>query len=489
MLKWLPVSDLFAGASNWSKTGVMIRESLTADSRHAFALASAASGYAFQRRPDTAGFSVNTAGPAGQAPGWVRLVRTGPQIQAFYSADGKAWTSIGTDAIPMADTVYVGIATTSHKTSQATDVTLDSLTITPAGSSSNQPPQAAITSPADGSSFTAGKDIVVTAAASDADGTIARVDFFAGSTPIGSRTSSPYSVTWPAVPAGTYTLKAVAVDNDGASTSSSTVSIRVDPAANQPPTVTLTSPANGATFAAPATVSLAATASDSDGHDCQSRVLFGTTLLNSDGTAPYAFSWTSVPAGTYGVRAVAYRQQRGQCLVCDGDDYRRRRQQAADRHVDAHRQRRRVHRTCDGLACRLGLGFRRHGRARRVLFRYDVVEHRYDCALLVLLAIGRGGKLQRQGGGVRQRWASASSATATITVSTVTSSGLVGAYSLNEGTGLIAGDSSGVGPSGAIKNATWTAGHFGQGLSFAGMAKSISETMISAGRSPWRDGF
>ena len=68
-------------------------------------------------------------------------------------ADGKAWTSIGTDAIPMADTVYVGIATTSHKTSQATDVMLESLTITPAGSSSNQPPQAAITSPADGFEF------------------------------------------------------------------------------------------------------------------------------------------------------------------------------------------------------------------------------------------------------------------------------------------------------------------------------------------------
>ena len=32
----------------------------------------------------------------------------------------------------------------------------------------------------------------------------------------------------------------------------------------------------------------------------------GATLLGSDTTAPYAFTWTGVAAGTYSVRAVAY---------------------------------------------------------------------------------------------------------------------------------------------------------------------------------------
>ena len=296
-----------SGASNWSKTGVMIRESLNANSRHAFALGSAASGWAFQRRPDTGGLSENTAGPAGAPPGWVRLVRTGPQVEAFYSRDGKAWTSMGIDAIPMADTVYVGIATTSHKANQATDAVLDNLSITSLGSTPNQPPQAAITSPTDGSIFTAGRDIAVTAAASDADGTISRVDFFAGSTPLGSMTSAPYSVTWAAVPAGTYSLKAVAVDNDGASTSSATVSIRVDPVtANKPPSVTLTAPTNGATYTAPATVTLSATASDSDGTISKVEFYNGTALLTTDTTSPYSYSWGSVAAGTYTVKAIAY---------------------------------------------------------------------------------------------------------------------------------------------------------------------------------------
>src|SRR5262245_17212438 len=364
-----------SGASNWSKTGVMIRESLNANSRHAFALASAASGYAFQRRPDTGGVSENTAGPAGTPPGWVRLVRTGTQIEAFQSADGKTWRWMGTDAIPMADTVYVGIATTSHKANQATDAVLDSLTITSLGSSPNQPPQAAITSPTDGSIFTAGNDIVVSAAASDSDGTISRVAFFAGSTLLGSVTSAPYSVTWAAVPAGTYSLKAVAVDNDGASASSSTVSIRVDPpVANQPPTVTLTAPANGATYTAPASVTLSASANDSDGTISKVEFYNGSTVINTDTTSPYSYTWPSVTAGTYTVKAVAY----------------------------------------DNAG------------------------------------------------------ATATTASVTITVANGTGSGPVAAFSLDEGTGSVAGNSSGTGPSGTITNATWTGGRFGQALAFSG---------------------
>jgi regulation of enolase protein 1 (concanavalin A-like superfamily) len=290
----------------WAKTGVMIRETLAADSRHAFALVTAGSGYAFQRRIDPAGVSLHSGGPSGTAPGWVRLVRTASRFEAFQSVNGSTWTSMGSDTIPMADTVYVGMATTSHNMTTATDAVLDSFKVTASGSTSNQPPNVAITSPADGSIFTAGNNIVVNAGANDTDGTIARVDFFAGTTPLGSATASPYSATWPNVPAGTYSLTAVAVDNDGASTTSASVSVRVDPAANQPPAVTLTAPANGASYTAPATISLAANASDTNGTVTKVEFYSGTTLLSTDTTAPYAFTWSAVPSGTYGLRAVAY---------------------------------------------------------------------------------------------------------------------------------------------------------------------------------------
>ena len=97
------------------------------------------------------------------------------------------------------------------------------------GSSSNQPPSVALTSPANGATFTAGANITLSANASDSDGTVSKVEFFNGSASLGAKTTTPYSVTWSNVPAGSYTLKAVATDNGGLSTTSSTVSITVNP--------------------------------------------------------------------------------------------------------------------------------------------------------------------------------------------------------------------------------------------------------------------
>lgn len=115
----------------WAKSGVMIRESLAPGSRHAFALLSAGRGYAFHRRVDPGGFTEAQAGVAGASPGWVRLVRTGSRIEAFRSADGAAWASLGFDIVPMGDTVYVGIATTAHNEGAAARALLDSLTLRP----------------------------------------------------------------------------------------------------------------------------------------------------------------------------------------------------------------------------------------------------------------------------------------------------------------------------------------------------------------------
>jgi hypothetical protein len=94
-------------------------------------------------------------------------------------------------------------------------------------SSPNQAPSVSLMAPANGATFTAPATITVGANASDPDGTIARVDFYRDSTLIGSDTSSPYSVTWSSVPAGSYTLTAVARDNDGATTTSSARTVTV----------------------------------------------------------------------------------------------------------------------------------------------------------------------------------------------------------------------------------------------------------------------
>lgn len=223
-------------AHKWSKAGVMIRETLAPGSRHAMALTSAAAGYAFQRRADTGTWSDHTAGGSGTPPGWVRLVRKGSQFEAFRSPDGAKWTSMGTATIAMNTDVYVGLAVTSHNVSTATTAVIDSLKVTRTTSSTNVPPAVVLSSPSAGATFTEPATLTLTATASDSDGTVGSVEFYANGTRLGVDTSAPYSVSVGSVPAGTYSLTAVATDDKGATTISPGVSVTVSASATAPST-------------------------------------------------------------------------------------------------------------------------------------------------------------------------------------------------------------------------------------------------------------
>ncbi|BCB83287.1 glycoside hydrolase family 48 protein [Phytohabitans suffuscus] len=75
---------------------------------------------------------------------------------------------------------------------------------------------------------------------------------------------------------------------------------------NQAPTVALTSPAAGASFAAPANVTVSANASDADGSITKVEFYRNGLLVNEDTTAPYSYAMTGLPAGSYTVQARAY---------------------------------------------------------------------------------------------------------------------------------------------------------------------------------------
>jgi regulation of enolase protein 1 (concanavalin A-like superfamily) len=219
------VSSL-TGPDGWSNAGVMVRETLTADSPHAYAFVSTGNGLAFRRRLTVGGPTVNTGGGTGTAPAWLRIVRTGTNFDAYQSADGQAWTLIGSETIPMADTVYVGIAVAAHSSTAMATAVVDSFTLTQPAPT-NQPPVVTLTAPASGSTFTAPASITLQADALDSDGHIARVEFYADATLVATTTTAPYTATWSSVPAGTYTLTALAFDDAGAQTRSAGSAITV----------------------------------------------------------------------------------------------------------------------------------------------------------------------------------------------------------------------------------------------------------------------
>jgi regulation of enolase protein 1 (concanavalin A-like superfamily) len=292
-------------ADPWSKAGVMIRESLTAGSRHAAMVATGTQGWSFPRRIATGGTTYGSPYYAGAAPGWVRLVREGNLFSGYTSTDGTTWSLVSSDTITMASTVYVGLAVTSHNTGARATAAFTNVTARTVTAGSNQPPTVSISSPSTGTYFTTPATFLLEATASDPDGTITKVDLFQGSTLLKSDVTNPYSVSVTLSTAGTYQLTAVATDSDGETTTSAPVSVTVGSTTNQPPTVSLTSPASGASFTAGTNVTLQATASDTDGTVARVEFYRGSTLIGSDTTSPYSAVWSSAAAGSYSLTARA----------------------------------------------------------------------------------------------------------------------------------------------------------------------------------------
>lgn len=221
---------------DWSKAGVMIRESLAANAAHASMFVSAAKGYAFQRRPQTNALTEHSEGGSGTAPGWLRLVRTGSLFEAFRSTDGVNWVSVGSDVIPMNDDVVIGLAVNSYDVSRAAKAVFDNLTITQAAGTANKPPSVVISSPTPGATIAAATPVTIAATASDPDGTITGVEFYVNTTLVTRDTTAPYTATVSSLTTGTSTLKAVATDDKGLSTISSNVDVVVGSATPVSPT-------------------------------------------------------------------------------------------------------------------------------------------------------------------------------------------------------------------------------------------------------------
>ncbi len=91
----------------------------------------------------------------------------------------------------------------------------------------NAPPTVTLTSPSAGSTFTAPASVVLTAQAADADGGVARVEFFAGATRVATVSVPPYGFTWSHVAAGRYAITARATDTNGAAVTTAAATIDV----------------------------------------------------------------------------------------------------------------------------------------------------------------------------------------------------------------------------------------------------------------------
>ncbi len=129
------VASLTGVTNPWAKVGVMIRETLAANSPLAATFVTPGSGATFQQRSVAGGNSVNTVVSGLSAPYWVKIKRNGDTFTSFRSANGINWTAIGSPTtITMGADVYLSLAVTSHDNGKLVTAVFDNVAISPATS-------------------------------------------------------------------------------------------------------------------------------------------------------------------------------------------------------------------------------------------------------------------------------------------------------------------------------------------------------------------
>jgi M6 family metalloprotease-like protein len=219
----------FNNARDWSKAGVMIRETLNANSKYVMVVKTPWNGIAPQNRPSTGGYSYHNLGGSSRidtlrSANWVKITRVGSEIKSYYSHNGTSWTFLETTIVSMSSNVYVGLCASGSNGTIPVKVNFDHVSV----NSYNLPPSVGISAPANLATYTAPASVSITAAALDIDGSISKVEFYQGSNLLGTAYTSPYTYNWTGVTAGTYSLTAKAFDNLGATATSSPVSITVN---------------------------------------------------------------------------------------------------------------------------------------------------------------------------------------------------------------------------------------------------------------------
>jgi len=113
-----------------AKAGVMMREAVTAGSRHGIVNVTPGGGLEFIKRTSTNGSSAANSVSGITAPYWVKMVRTKDTLTAYRSADGINWTSVGSQTYTtLASNIYVGLVVCSHNTAVITRGVFDTVSV------------------------------------------------------------------------------------------------------------------------------------------------------------------------------------------------------------------------------------------------------------------------------------------------------------------------------------------------------------------------
>ena len=191
-----------------------------------------------------------------------------------------------------------GTATITVSVSDGSATVSSSFVLTVTATVVVEPVTVSVIAPLEGATFTLGATISGEALTSDIARTVT-VEFFHGSTRINTERQTPYTFNWTPNAAGAYAIKAIVTDTDGAQTESAPISISV--VAPTPFEVSLTSPADGATFTSGDVITVTGEASDPE-RTVRVELLVDGAKIGEDAASPYAILWSGASAGSHSLQ-------------------------------------------------------------------------------------------------------------------------------------------------------------------------------------------
>lgn len=147
--------------------------------------------------------------------------------QSTSGEGGGQWVLLGTYSMNAGTAGYVELTASYANDRSFSADAIKFEYVAPVTEPENALPTVSLLSPADSASYSEGESITLSADASDSDGSITSVAFYADEALIGTVYSAPYSMDWLDALPGTYSLTAMAYDDQGASSTSAAVTITV----------------------------------------------------------------------------------------------------------------------------------------------------------------------------------------------------------------------------------------------------------------------
>jgi hypothetical protein len=337
------------------------------------------------------------------------------------------------------------------------------------------PPTVSITTPAAGA--TVAGTVTIAASATDNVG-IAGVQFKLNGANLGAEaTLAPYAVAWntTTVANGAHTLTAAARDAAGNLATSAGVSVTVLNSDTTLPTVSVTAPISGATVSG--TVSVAASASDNVGVAGVQFKLDGANLGAEVTTAPYTVAWNTTTAAngartlTATARDAAGNSRTSGAITVTASNTTPPPLISSVASSNISSAAATITWTTDTASdTQVEYGpTSAYGSATALATTLVTAHSQMLGGLIPGLVYHYRVKSRNAAGNL------ATSGDFTFTTLPAATTGLVGAWAFDDGSGTTARDTSGNGNTGTLLNGpTWTAGKIGQALSFNGVNQYVS---------------